>query len=281
MRGLATAKNWVRSVHQARVKKSLYQRIREYECNIHVFLESEDFLVKSAHRSFELLKALQLRHEIFIREWQGREAPHGLDVDDLDFEADHLLIIDKRNGETVGTYRLLCTRFCENFYSENEFQMEGFLSTPWVKLELGRACIHRDYRDGNTIDLLWKGLARYIELSQAHYLFGCASIRTEDPAVVSGLVKYIEGKYGEGEDFGIQPTPDYVLTGYDSVIPKEMSPAECKELIPPLLRSYLHAGAKIYGAPSWDRSFNCVDLLTILRVRDLNPKFRSRFFTGN
>jgi len=281
MGGLATARNWVRSIHQARVKKSLYQRIREFRTHIHVFLETEDFLVKSANRGFELLKALQLRHEVFISEWQGREASHGLDVDDLDFSADHLLIIDKRTGETVGTYRLLCSRFTEDCYSAGEFHLQDFLSNPWVKLELGRACIHKDYRDGNTIDLLWKGLARYIELSQAHFLFGCASIRTENPSVVAALTDYMEKKYGKLEDFHISPVADYVLPDFAGVTPAPLTPAEARDMLPPLLRSYLHAGAKVFGVPAWDREFKCVDLLTVLRVKDLNPKFKSRFFCGS
>src|SRR5690606_22570614 len=119
----------------------------------------------------ELLKILQLRHDIFVKEWQGRKTYHGLDVDNYDFAGDHLMIIDKSNNEVVGTYRLLCSKFTDRFYSQSEFHMDEFLRWPVVKLELGRACVHPQYRDGSTIDLLWKGLTRYIDEVEARYLF--------------------------------------------------------------------------------------------------------------
>src|SRR5947208_12946318 len=37
-----------------------------------------------------------------------------------------------------------------------------------------------------------------------------------------------------------------------------------REFLPALLRSYLHAGAKVYGWPALDLDFACTDLLTIL-----------------
>ena len=60
--------------------------------------------------------------------------------------------------------------------------------------------------------------------------------------------------------------------------PDALHQSEKRGLISALLRSYLAAGAKVYGWPALDRDFACTDLLTILDWRQLNPRFQSRFF---
>ncbi|MGE0762945.1 MAG: GNAT family N-acetyltransferase [Bdellovibrionales bacterium] len=277
MQSLAAARQWMKSVVGSRNDRSLYLRIRDFQGRIPVHFETDDFLVTSALSGREMLKALELRHEIFLREWQGREHHTGLDVDEYDFMADHLLIYDKRRNDVVGTYRLLCSHFTHDFYSSSEFDLQRFLVHPGVKLEMGRACIHANYRDGNTIDLLWKGLARYIEKSKARYLFGCASVKSSDAAVVSGFVRAISHRGDWSDEYFIRPRPEHILTGYQT---EGVTPLSTyKEFLPPLLRSYFHAGAKVYGEPALDQEFDCVDLLTILDVEQLNPRFRARFFS--
>lgn len=271
------AKKLIRTFQEARQKKTLYHRVREYRGFVGIEYETEDFRVCTAQSGPELLKVLQLRHEIFIEEWQGRRAFHGLDVDQYDFNADHLMIIDKRIGEVVGTYRLLSSHFTHDFYSSSEFQLEDFLRLPAVKLEMGRACVHSTYRNGNTIDLLWKGLSKYIQETKTEYLFGCSSVKSTDPAVVNKLYRTLHEQEGFTDDFQVRPTWDYRFPGFLHSSPQPLSPAERRELMPPLLRSYLNAGAKVYGWPALDRDFACTDLLTILDWKQLNPRFQSRF----
>ena len=43
-------------------------------------------------------------------------------------------------------------------------------------MEVGRTCVHADYRTGATIALLWQGLARFMVMNRFDYPMGCASI---------------------------------------------------------------------------------------------------------
>lgn len=273
----ATAKNIFRSFQEARQKKSLYSRIKDFRGFVPIRYETEDFLVTTAQSGADLLKVLELRHEIFVQDWQGRRAYHGLDVDIYDFSADHLMIIDKRSSQVVGTYRLLSSHFTHDFYSASEFDMDDFVRKPSVKLEMGRACVRADYRDGNTIDLLWKGLTRYIFLTKSEFLFGCASIKTTDPEVIGRVYRTLREQSGWSDEYQVRANWDYQLPDFSILTPEGLNAAEKRELIPPLLRSYLVAGAKVYGWPALDREFACVDLLTILDWKQLNPKFQSRY----
>lgn len=271
------ARKLFRTFQEARQKKSLYQRVRDYRGNFNIRYETDDFVVSTAQSGVELFKVLELRHEIFLKEWQGRKAFHGLDVDEFDFTADHLLITNKRDGDVVGTYRLISSRVTPNFYSASEFELEDFLKMPGVKLEMGRACVRQDFRDGNTIDLLWKGLARYAFATKSDYLFGCASLKSDDPVVASRVYKTLRENEQWSDDYRIRATWDYQFPGFAMNGSEALSPIERREIIPPLLRSYLHAGAKVYGWPALDTEFACTDLLTILDWNRLNPRFQSRF----
>lgn len=271
------ARNLLRSFQESRQRKSLYNRIRDFRGFVPLKYETEDFVVTTARSGPELLRVLELRHEVFVQEWQGRRAGHGLDVDLYDFNADHLMIIDKRLGEVVGTYRLLSSHFTHEFYSACEFDIESFERVPSIKLEMGRACVRTDYRDGNTIDLLWKGLTRYIFLTKTEYLFGCASIKSTDPVALGRAYRTLRDQGSWTDDFQVRANWDYQFPGFSMLSSESLDPTERRDLIPALLRSYLLAGAKIYGWPALDRDFACTDLLTILDWKQLNSRFQSRY----
>lgn len=277
MGATVAARKLIRTFQEARQKKSLLQRVRDYRGFISIHHETDDFLVTTARSGVELLKILELRHHVFIEEWQGRRAYHGLDVDNYDFSADHLMIVDKRINEVIGTYRLLSSHFTEDFYSSSEFHIEPFLRTPGVKLEMGRACVHPSHRDGNTIDLLWKGLTQYILRTNTEYLFGCSSIKSMDALLISRLYQTLNETGQWSDEHHIRPTNEYIFPGFQPIGAAALTPSERREWLPPLLRSYLHAGALVLGWPALDREFACTDLLTVLDWKRLNPKFQSRF----
>ncbi len=253
-------------------------RIRRFQPKMRIQFETDEFIVKTAERQPEFMSVLELRHDVFIREWQGRELPSGLDLEPFDFIGDHILIINKKLDAVVGTYRVLCSEFCDRFYSQDEFYMSAFLLRPGTKLELGRACIHPDFRDGNTIDLLWKGLARYIQATQSQYLFGCTSIKTIEQTKIECLIADLQSQESWSDEFLIRATSHYEFKGLNYLNPARDNTFRSRDLMPPLLRSYLHAGAHVYGEPALDRQFSCVDMLTILDMRNLTKRFQSRYF---
>jgi putative hemolysin len=282
MGATTTARKWLSGLSQLKESKSnrsIFEKIRAFKPHIQLQHETEDFIVRTADNGADLLKVLQLRHDIFIKEWLDEENQNGIDVDEYDFLADHLMIIEKASGEVIGNYRLLCSKFTDRFYSQSEFIMNDFVMWPWTKLEMGRACIHADFRDGNTIDLLWKGLSRYIHKSGTKYLFGCTSITPCDPDHIGQIYRSLIHAENWRDEFRIRPNLKYELKDFDIEKPYPlMSPKEFRSVIPPLLRSYMHAGAKVYGLPAHDKAFDCIDMFTIMDMAHLNKKFKARYF---
>jgi putative hemolysin len=262
----------LKSLNPVKYLKARQFPLRHFQCKVEVFQSSENFILKTAESPFEMKQVLKLRHDVFYKELQNKETESKLDIDDLDAICDHLIIIDKKNHKIVGTYRMICSTFSDRFYSEGEFEMEGIKNLPGNKLELGRACIHPEYRNGAIINLLWKGIAEYIKKTNTKYLFGCASVQSTDPELAGKILAYLRSKELSTNEFGLEPTAPYV-----SEIPElPLEPGVEKE-VPALVQSYILAGAKFYGLPALDRDFQCYDFFMMLKIDEMSRLFKRRY----
>lgn len=242
------------------------------EPKVRVYQSSENFILKTADSPFELRQVLKLRHDIFYKELQNKEAEDSLDIDDFDSICDHLIIIDKKTSKVVGTYRVISSTFSDKFYSACEFHIQKLLETPGNKLELGRACIHKDFRTGAIINLLWKGICEYIKKTDTKYMFGCASVQTVDTKEAASIMAYLRKNNLLSEEFRIAPTAKY-----QSNINEIAATESTEDALPALIQSYIKAGAKFQGAPALDKDFSCFDFFMLLDVDQMNKLFRRRF----
>lgn len=251
--------------------------LKGYSPRIVISKKVGHFEIKTAETNEELRRAFTLRHEVFFQEMQGVTGK-GLDIDQYDIYCDHLIIKDLRTSEVIGTYRLNCTQFQNQyFYSENEFVIDSLLKLPGHKVELGRACIHKDHRRGLVISLLWKGIAEYMNKANADFLFGCATVKTEDPYIAALLSKYFVQENKVYMDASVVPQAsthlpliDLWLNYFKENELSEQDKQKVEEVLPPLCRAYLKLGATVSSLPAWDKDFACIDFLTILKRDDLN-----------
>lgn len=261
--------------------------IHKFKAKVELYNEVGPFILKTATTQTELIQAFALRYQVFHHEMIGKTNPYGLDIDDYDFFCDHLIIIEKKSSKLVGTYRLNSTVHSSDFYSDQEFDLSKILALPGHKIELGRACIHKDYRRGSVIALLWRGIAEYMSSVNADILFGCASIKTYSARQAALLYKSFEEEGRIHPDFFAPPRFSYTMPGLGIWIQnyrQALSPEEKKEaqeLLPPLCRAYLKIGAYLGGEPAFDKEFNCIDFLTILRREDLNQSVCRKYKLGS
>lgn len=246
--------------------------LSDFRPKVLVYQSTENFILKTAESPFELRQVLKLRHDIFFRELQNRDLETQLDVDEFDSICDHLIIIDRKSSKIVGTYRVISSTYSQQFYSQGEFAIGGMLKQPGNKLELGRACIHQDYRTGTIINLLWKGIAEYIKKTDTKFLFGCASVQTVDTAVASRLLQYLRGKNLATDEFGIHPTKKYSCE-----LPELAATSDTEKELPALIQSYILAGAKFHGPPALDIDFQCFDFFMILKIEEMSRLFKRRY----
>lgn len=250
-------------------------RLKNFRAHIPIHIEKKNFIVKTADSTEELHRALKLRHDVFLTELIHKSKRSGMDRDKFDKLCDHLIIIDKRTDTLIGTYRLQSSLHTRKWYTDMEFHMKRIKMLPGIKLELGRACVHPEHRNGITIALLWEGISAYVEASGTSYLFGCSSIKTMDKEEIKSIYYYLKQNGHLSHEYRVRPKGKYKVPGMMQFLKRhpdatqQIDPQEMKDKIPSLLNSYLKVGAKVCGAPALDRAFKCVDFLTILDVSNL------------
>ena len=231
--------------------------------------------VRLARGSADIEAAQRLRFEVFNLELnEGLDTAYlsGLDADRFDECCDHLLVEEAQSGAVVGTYRLQTGQLAAanlGYYSAQEFDFSPFEPIRCETVELGRACVHKDHRKLNVVNLLWRGIARYATERRARYLIGCSSLTSQDAALGAAMYDALRGEHLVEERFRTEPVGDYRFD--TSVTGTERLP------VPKLLRAYLSIGAKICGPPALDREFKTIDFLTLLDLRALPDAVRNHF----
>jgi putative hemolysin len=140
-------------------------------------------------------------------------------------------------------------------------------------VELGRSCVHPQYRQGGVILALWGALAEFMQRNQLDIMIGCASIPMCHNGVVSGdvaasLWRQLQATHMAPVELQVRPR-----------LPLPVEQMDCSLQVEPpaLIKGYLRLGAKILGAPAWDPDFNSADLPMLMRIDDLPPRYRKHF----
>jgi putative hemolysin len=221
----------------------------------------------------EVKEAQRLRYKVFSEEMGARLSGHdGLDKDGFDAFCDHLLVRDEESGKVVGTYRILNPYMANEaggYYSAGEFDLTRLMHLAPSLVEVGRSCVHPDFRNGGTIGLLWAGLAKYMQMHNYEYLMGCASIGMADGGhQAASLYREISQKH-------LAPAEYRVFPGCP--LPLDALRQDEKTHCPPLLKGYLRLGAYVCGEPHWDPDFNTADVLVMLPVSRMNRRYFEHF----
>jgi putative hemolysin len=259
-----------------------WNRLGRFRPTISINLELGPYLIKTAETIDELLKTFRLRHEVFHREFR-EIMRYGLDIDKHDRSFDHLLIIHKASGNVIGTYRLRVSDKLTHAYTAQEFTMQNLTDFEGPYLELGRACIHKDHRKGAVMALLFRGIAEYMNQSKAKTLFGCSSVKVHQAREAALIFEHIRQQGHAIEQNTVSPTSAYQMPQIEFWIQKfsmgltESQKNEADTLIPSLVKMYLKMGAKIVCEPAFDKEFNCIDLLTVLKTQELEASLAKRF----
>lgn len=240
-----------------------------------ISIDLGNYQIRIAESSSERDAVCRLRFRVFNLELgEGLQSSYttGLDKDRFDLFCDHLIVEDRSCGEIVGTYRMqsgATAAQTSGYYSEQEFDFAPYEKIRGEVLELGRACIDKDHRTSEVLTLLWRGIAQYAKFYGLRYLIGCSSLNSQDAQ--TGWSMYLQlSSFLTVEDFRTSPWSKYDL-------PASEHTSVCEVKIPRLLKTYIAVGARICGAPAWDREFGTIDFLTLLDLAQLSPAAKHRF----
>lgn len=279
---MTTASLWMESQNLAKFPLFFrMKRLRILAPRVQVLIETDSYIVKTISEPSELRETFRLRYDVFFREFAGRGDRFTMmpyDVDLHDFACDHLVVMDKASKKIIATYRLLFQEDGEkkHFYTEGEFDLSAFHAIPGNKLELGRACVHKDFRTGAVVNLLWKGMVQYAKKTNTRYMFGCSSLCRKEFAALPYIREQLTKRNAVVTDYTVSARSEFALSRYPEVkLPEEIS--DSHRSMPSLINMYLLAGAKMGTELAYDAEMDCLDFFTVMDFSQLPASFERRF----
>ncbi|MGV0716457.1 GNAT family N-acyltransferase [Mycolicibacterium sp. XJ662] len=228
-----------------------------------------------------LIEAAQrLRHDVFSTE-PGFQLNTATDADRFDEFCDHLLVRDDASGELVGCYRMLpppAAIAAKGLYTATEFDVRGLDPLRPHLVEMGRAVVRADHRNGAVVLLMWAGILAYLDRRGYDYVTGCVSvpIHGADDAVpgrqIRGVRDFVRRRHAAPATYTVHPYRPVIVDGkgLDDIDP----PAKVN--VPALMRGYLRLGAQVCGEPAHDPDFGVGDFPALLDKRRADTRYLRR-----
>jgi putative hemolysin len=238
--------------------------------------ETSLFRVSLAQSPEDLTECQRLRYNVFnveLGEGLSTSVRCKLDIDPFDSFCDHLMVRDLETGKLVGTYRLQTggvARKNLGYYGDQIFDFSVYERVRKEVLELGRACVHVDFRNIMVLHALWKGIAVYATRNDSRYLIGCSSISSQDENHGAAMYASLQDKYLVEPPLRTAPHPGHECRASGELVEAGRPPR--------LFRAYLEISGRICGPPAIDREFKTIDFLTVVDLAKLPDRVRSRFF---
>ena len=241
----------------------------------------------------EISAAQAIRYRVFYEELGAgggaRESVERRDADRFDPICDHLLVFDTSlpggaAERIVGTYRLLRQERADvtgGFYSGDEFRVRELLSRHPDKIfvELGRSCVLPLYRSKRTIELLWHGIWAYVRHHGIDAMIGCASFHGTVPAAHAQALGLLGRQFRARPAWDVRATPSRHQP-LDWMPREAVDPRLALAAMPPLLKAYLRAGARIGDGCVIDEAFRTTDVFVVMPVSEIEPRY-IQHYSGN
>ncbi|MBY0291839.1 MAG: GNAT family N-acetyltransferase [Alphaproteobacteria bacterium] len=239
--------------------------------------------VRLAQSEEEIKAAQYLRYEVFYEECGAQPdetmAHLKCDVARIDDFCDVLLVIDHAHNKIVGTYRFMLREAAQHYggyYTATEFEISQLIAYPGQIMELGRSCVHKNYRTKPTMQLLWRGIGAYIRLNQVALCFGCASFIGTDISKYRQALSYLYHHHLAPPELRAHVIPAHFQDM--NLIPLEkVDQKEAFRQLPPLIKGYLRLGGFVGDGVFIDNTFNSIDVCIVVKRETVTERYSQRY----
>jgi putative hemolysin len=245
--------------------------------------------------------AQRLRYKVFYEEMSAvptlRAELRRRDEDSYDAVCDHLLVVDEAANQTpdawgglrrqkvVGTYRVLRQEVAERtlgFYTQSEYDIAPLIASKrhLSFMELGRSCVLEPYRNKRTVELLWHGLWTYVREHKVDVMIGCASLPGTDPDQHAMALSFLHHNALAPVEWRCR-AHETMYVNMDRLPREKIDTKAALRALPPLVKAYLRLGAYIGEGAVIDKQFGTTDVLIILPVEKIDPRYFEHFGAPN
>ena len=254
-------------------------------------VHSGNLEVRLAKNADEINAAQSLRYKVFYEEMSANPSSKmkalKRDFDEFDDYWDHLLVFDNSKSsvkdKVIGTYRLNRKSKAKNyggFYTAQEYNIDGLLKYPGEILELGRSCVDNAYRNGQTMQLLWRGIANYVFFHDIEIMFGCARFPGIEVESIKTLLSYLYHNHLAPEEICPVAVKDRYINM--NIVDKEaINLIETRKRIPPLIKGYLRLGSFVGDGAVLDEQFGTIDICIVLKTDLVSKRYKSHYETDS
>ena len=246
------------------------------------------FELRLAQTDRDLRAAQRLRYKVFVQELGGNgplvDHQNQLERDEFDPFFDHMILVDPQRDpdaldDVVGVYRLLPgdrIAAAGRFYSENEYDLTALKASGRRLLELGRSCVHIDYRGSAAMFHLWSGLSDYVAQRDIEVLFGVASFHGTDAAALAQPLAYLHHNHLAPIALRVRARTDH-FQAMDVLPLSDIDKTLAQAGIPALIKAYLRLGGFV-GEGAWiDHAFNTTDVCLVMDTEQMSVKHRDYY----
>ena len=137
----------------------------------------------------------------------------------------------------------------------------------------------KPYRNKRTVELLWHGIWTYVLHHRIDVMIGCASLEGTDPSQLALPLSFLHHFAARRERLARRALPARHVA-MDLLAKEAVDAKAALRALPPLIKGYLRLGASFGDGAVIDRQFGTTDVLVMLPVSAIDPRYIDHFGVG-
>lgn len=235
------------------------------------------YQARLAETTDEIRAAQRLRWLCFVARNGAPDDGEQVDADTLDAACRHMLVEEVATGRLVCCFRFLPLAGGSEIarsYSAQFYNLKALEAFDGPMVEMGRFCIHPEFRDPDIIRTAWAAMTRYVDEAGIEMLFGCSSFVGTEPDEHAEAFAMLKERHLAPRRWWPRVKAPKVFRFARALRLRKPDPKRAMAAMPPLLRSYLAMGGWVSDHAVVDPALRTMHVFTGVEIRAIPPARR-------
>ena len=221
----------------------------------------------------------RLRYRAFFQaRGLGPAEGEGIDADEFDPHCRHMMVEEMFSGQLVCCFRLMPLASGAEIgrtYSARWYDLDRLRDYPGKLVEMGRFCVHPEWKDPAILRVAWSALTRYVDQEEIALLFGCSSFQGVDAGEYADAFALLKERHLAPRCWLPRVKAPRVFRFARSLRLRSPDMKLAMGRMPPLLRTYLTMGGWVSDHAVIDTELNTLHVFTGIEIQRV-PETRAR-----